>query len=84
MSGDTYIVACLDEGELVLATRQTFASEEKALVYAATVAQSRNPVVIAGRWNTLRPPANHMFIARVYERFNDRCYKCNLREEAHV
>lgn len=58
---DTYIVICLDidaggTAAYVLATRQTFATADAAQSYAATVAQSRTPLVVAGRWAELRQP----------------------------
>jgi hypothetical protein len=59
LSDDQYIVVCLDsDGDnhtsYVLATRQVFMSPIAAARYAQTVASSRNPLVIAGRFTELR------------------------------
>lgn len=52
----TYIVVCTDEGQYVLATRQTFGTREAAQEYAATCSESRRPLVVEGRWHQLRGP----------------------------
>jgi hypothetical protein len=57
-----YIVVCRDDmnygvrGEYVLATRQTFATLKEAARYAVTVNESREPLVVSGRFGQLRPP----------------------------
>lgn len=68
MSGDTYIVICRADrnaddspGEYVLATRQVFLSPEDAGAYARTGADSREPLVIAGRFGGLRLPERPKF-----------------------
>jgi hypothetical protein len=38
----------------VLATRQVFGTEAEAETYAHTCATSRDPLVVAGRWFSLR------------------------------
>jgi hypothetical protein len=51
---DLYIVVCTDDGRYVLATRQVFQTRMVAEAYAAGVAASRMPVVVAGRFHQLR------------------------------
>ena len=58
---DQYIVICRDydpdvrgRKPYVLVTRQVFATREAATRYRATVAKSRKPIVVAGRWGQLR------------------------------
>ena len=41
-----YLVVCMDEGTLVLASRRTFPNREKAQTYADTVCSSREPTVV--------------------------------------
>lgn len=64
MAGGTYVVICRlgkrerEPGETAytLATREVFPTREKASTYARTVAKSRRPVVVSGRWAELRIP----------------------------
>ena len=56
LPGCAYIVVCTDDGHYVLATRQTFDELAEAVAYANTVADSRKPLVIEGRWDQLRGP----------------------------
>lgn len=55
-NADRYLVVCLDEGVYFIATRRVFATRAEAEVYAQTVAESRIPLVIAGRFHQLRFP----------------------------
>jgi hypothetical protein len=52
-----YIVVCTDDGSYYLATRQVFATLDDAYAYLATIAPSRTPLVIAGRFAQLRFPS---------------------------
>jgi hypothetical protein len=59
-----FLVACRDDVQLdgspggyTLATRRVFASRAEADAYAATVATSREPFVVEGRFGQLRFPA---------------------------
>ena len=51
-----FVVVCTDEGVYCLATRQVFTSKGAAETYAATIGESRKPLVIGGRWSQLRFP----------------------------
>jgi hypothetical protein len=53
---DSYVVACRgDDGEdIMLLTRQVFDDREAAMALVQTTARSRLPIVIAGRWRSLR------------------------------
>lgn len=57
--GETYTVICRDDrlGGLhyVLGTRQVFTTEAAAQAYADTIDRSREPIIVPGRWNQLRP-----------------------------
>lgn len=59
-SGDRFVVICRadtvegERGAYVLATRQVFRSRLVAEAYANGVAESREPIVVAGRWHQLR------------------------------
>ena len=58
-----YLVICRADvifdgtsGPYVLATRQVFPTREQAAEYAATIAHSREPIVVEGRFHQLRVP----------------------------
>ena len=53
---DTFVVICKEQGEYILATRRVFQTLEDAACYAAAIADSRDPMVIPGRWTQLRAP----------------------------
>ena len=48
-----YVVVCKAEGAYVLTTRQAFSTAEAAKEYADTVDQSREPIVVLGRFYNL-------------------------------
>jgi hypothetical protein len=50
------VVVCTDQGCYYLATRQVFATRAEAETYLLGVADSRHPLVIAGRFGQLRLP----------------------------
>jgi hypothetical protein len=59
-----YVVVCRNDrlsarkpGPYVLATRKVFTVEADAKAYAKTVAKSRQPLVIGGRFHQLRFPS---------------------------
>ena len=51
---DMYIVVCLKGKDYVLASRTVFDTREEADDYALTVASSRKPIVVKGRWASLK------------------------------
>jgi hypothetical protein len=58
-----YIVICRTDsdsdgtpGKYVLATRQTFRTEQSADAYAAGISPSRSPIVVEGDFDRLRQP----------------------------
>ena len=55
-SPDTFAVVCTDQGVYYLATREIFTTRDAADTYAATVNESRKPLVIAGDFRNLRIP----------------------------
>lgn len=62
MHPDMYIVICRGDyddyahraGEYVLATRRVFTTREAAAAYADTINHSREALVVAGNFDTLR------------------------------
>jgi hypothetical protein len=58
----SFVVICLeqrapDEVGYTLATRQIFPTASAAKTYARTIAPSRTPIVVEGRWHMLRLPS---------------------------
>lgn len=51
-------------GTYELATRTVFPTRESAMEYAASVAEGRQPLVVAGRWGGLRRDAAERFPRR--------------------
>lgn len=51
----TFIVVLKDQGRYVLSTRRQFPTRELAQAYADTCAQSREPLVVEGRFPQLEP-----------------------------
>ena len=49
-----FVVICKAEGQYLLATRRVFETREEAEAYARTVSESRDPIVVEGRWGQLR------------------------------
>ena len=52
----TYIVIGLDGGVVALMTRRVFKTRDDAQHYCESVASSRNPMVVEGRFDDLRIP----------------------------
>lgn len=51
---DVFVVVCTDDGVYYLTTRRVFASRSEAEEYALSVSLSRNPIVVAGDFRSLR------------------------------
>lgn len=69
-AGTDYVVICRGDadpssefkhGEYELATRTVFPTKDAALGYARTIAESRQAMVIPGRWAELRWDAKERF-----------------------
>jgi hypothetical protein len=53
--GEDYVVICRDDaGFYTLASRRYWHVWEHALAYSKTIAPTREPIVVSGRWHELR------------------------------